>query len=420
MKKFLLSLIAILSIGNVWADNYISVSDVVMYPGGTAAISLDLTNSNHFANYEFLLTLPEGITTVNKSDGTPSDELTDRTVGYTTTNLQQGGNVYKYTGYLFSLEPEFQGSEGTIVRLFIEAAEDLSSGTELEATISKFITTNQDEADASKQSTELNGVTFKIKIENTITLDEASTETPRVEGTGNVIVKRTIKADEWSTICLPFDITMEQAKEIFGDDVQFAYFAGYTVDDKTTENQTPAATATNIVLEFETDDLSNGTANYPFLIKTSKDISEFSVENVDVYFDEENAVEEYKKTFGSGRQAKEVTVGSFYGTLHAGDYVPEDGLFLSGNKFYYSTGKTKIKGFRGYFVLNDILADKSVGSNVKMQVVVDGETAIENVRIADTEGAVYTVDGKFIGRDVDTRKLQKGIYIVDGKKVAVK
>ena len=41
-----------------------------------------------------------------------------------------------------------------------------------------------------------------------------------------VRVKRTINANEWSTICLPFAITAEQVKGVFGDDVQLGDFTG--------------------------------------------------------------------------------------------------------------------------------------------------------------------------------------------------
>ena len=38
-----------------------------------------------------------------------------------------------------------------------------------------------------------------------------------------------MKAGEWSTICLPFDMTAEQVQTAFGDDVALGDFTGYDV-----------------------------------------------------------------------------------------------------------------------------------------------------------------------------------------------
>ena len=76
-----------------------------------------------------------------------------------------------------------------------------------------------------------------------------------------------------------------------------------------------------------------------------------------------------------------------------------------------------MKGFRGYFEFVDELADKVIASSVKIQV--NGlVTDIQELQFVNTNGAVYTIDGKKMNSDVT--KLPKGIYIIDGKKVAIK
>jgi hypothetical protein len=60
-------------------------------------------------------------------------------------------------------------------------------------------------------------------------LSETDTELPADETGANVTVTRTIKADEWSTFCLPFAMTEEQVKTVFGQDVQLADFTGCEV-----------------------------------------------------------------------------------------------------------------------------------------------------------------------------------------------
>ena len=93
-------------------------------------------------------------------------------------------------------------------------------------------------------------------------LDENSTVAPTAQTSVNVKVKRTIKANEWSTLCLPFDMTEAQVKTVFGNDVQLKEFISY---DVTKEGNN----VTGITINFEDADLSDGFyGNYPYIIKT--------------------------------------------------------------------------------------------------------------------------------------------------------
>ena len=121
-------------------------------------------------------------------------------------------------------------------------------------------------------------------------------------------------------------------------------------------------------------------------------------------------------TVGRGANAK--TYG-FYGKLAAGTVIPENGLFLSGNEFWYSTGKTKMKGFRGYFQFTDVVPQSS---SAKVNFSVDGEpTSIDGMNIKYAIDGVYDLSGRKIKlENGDVTKLQKGVYIIDGKKVTIK
>ena len=60
-----------------------------------------------------------------------------------------------------------------------------------------------------------------------ITLDENSESNTIEAKTGvNVTLKRTMKADMWNTICLPFDVTYDDAKAAFGNNVKIAELDG--------------------------------------------------------------------------------------------------------------------------------------------------------------------------------------------------
>ena len=50
----------------------------------------------------------------------------------------------------------------------------------------------------------------------------------------------------------------------------------------------------------------------------------------------------------------------------------------------------------------------------------DAPTSIEGIESANVDGDVYTLQGIYVGRDVDKNRLPKGIYIIDGKKTFVK
>lgn len=75
-------------------------------------------------------------------------------------------------------------------------------------------------------------------------------------------------------------------------------------------------------------------------------MTEFSVDGVDIAAEEEPTVQVGKK---------KAERGYFIGTYTANTEVPADNLFLSGNKFWYSSGLTQMKGFRGYFELADVV-----------------------------------------------------------------
>ena len=116
------------------------------------------------------------------------------------------------------------------------------------------------------------------------------------------------------------------------------------------------------------------------------------------------------------------------GSYFIGNYanqteVPEFCLFLSGNKFWYSIGDTKMKAFRGYFDLKDVLTeveeaearisfifDNSEATGISATLNDNGEMTNDN--------AVYDLQGRRVSESViQNSKLRKGLYIVNGKKV---
>jgi len=115
---------------------------------------------------------------------------------------------------------------------------------------------------------------------------------------------------------------------------------------------------------------------------------------------------------------------SFIGTYIAPTSVPKQRLYIKDNNFYYSKGNSTIKAFRGFFFFQNCKLDDATASSAKFGFVVDDEeiTGIDGISLNNhiVEG-VYDLSGRKIEIDGNNlNKLQKGVYIIDGKKVTIK
>ena len=405
MKKIFMLLTALVAYcGGAMADG-LEVQDVNISQGGEATLEIALENPvTEFAAFQFNVELANGITVATNDKGKFVYEKGARLDEEFSLSLSQPDalvNTYRVLGYYTETQP-IPSTTGAVVKITIKADAALAVGT---THVCKLSAINLTETNETKHTPD--DITFNVKItEKTYTiLDETSTTAPVASGGAvDIMVKRTIKANEWSTLVLPFNMTEAQVKEALGSDVQLAEFedyeAEYTGDD-----------VTGLTVNFVATNLSDGFyANYPYLVKTSKDITEFFV-TATIDPDEEDAVAEF--TNGKTGPKKEV-YGKLIGTYHAGDAIPADGLFLSGNKFWYSAGATKIKAFRAYFMLNEVLSGVA---EAKVRFMVDEDAAaIEGITPDMENGVWYTLDG----RQLNGKPTEKGVYIVDGKKVLIK
>ena len=405
MKKIFMLLTALVAYcGGAMADG-LEVQDVNISQGGEATLEIALENPvTEFAAFQFNVELADGITVATNDKGKFVYEKGARLDEEFSLSLSQPDalvNTYRVLGYYTETQP-IPSTTGAVVKITIKADAALAVGS---THVCKLSAINLTEANETKHTPD--DITFNVKItEKTYTiLDETSTTAPVASGGPvDIQVKRTIKANEWSTLVLPFDMTEAQLKEALGSDVKLAEFedyeADYTGDD-----------VTGLTVNFVATDLTEGFyGNYPYLVKTSKDITEFIVTST-IDPDEEGAVVEYDNG-KSGKQRK--VLGSLIGTYHAGDAIPNNGLFLSGNKFWYSAGATKIKAFRAYFMLNEVLSGVA---EAKVRFMVDEDAAaIEGITPDMENGVWYTLDG----RQLNGKPTEKGVYIVDGKKVLIK
>ena len=379
----------------------VSVADVEALPGETVAFTLDLTGgkADTYIALQFDAQFPN--------------------TGFSTTGDYSVSSLWKNaTSVVGSVDAD------GIATIPVSSSESISAA-DVEGLITIDFTVGTDVAVGEYDVTLKNiwfgygtsskdyvdNVTFKVKVveRHTVVLDEQSTTVP-ADATGvNVTVKRTINANEWSTICLPFAMTNEQMKTAFGDDVKLADFDGIETTYDTDEN------VTNIRVKF--NEATSIEANHPYLIEVTNAITSFSTENVDIEVEDEPSVDkdELKQKIGGKWY---YFYNSFKGTYVAQTEVPENCLFLSENKFWYSTGLTKMKGFRGYFEFLDILSDVE-NASARISFNFDNETtgihSIDNLTISPIDnGPMYNLAGQRVN------KSYKGIVIQNGVKRIVK
>lgn len=232
-------------------------------------------------------------------------------------------------------------------------------------------------------------ITIEYTAPAPLTLDENADDTnTKIEAnkgkTIDVKLIRSLKAGAWNTICLPFDVTAEQIKNILKAEGMVREYA----DDDAT-----AQTITFKKVE------GNMKAGEPYLIKPTEDITSLAFEGVTITATEGNL---QGKAYG------------IWGTL--GKYTMKtDGteLFLNAaGKFVAPAAATNtMKGFRAYFMV------PSGSSAAALNINIDGETTgINNIETnAAVNDKVYNLNGQYVGNSLNG--LKKGIYVVNGKKV---
>ncbi len=198
----------------------------------------------------------------------------------------------------------------------------------------------------------------------------------------DVTMTRNIKAG-YNSVVLPFTLTANQVAAAFGANSEVYNFSENSDD------------ANQVTVNFNKGDGSI-TANKPVLVKATAASTE------QVF----NGVQIVAPTTDVKVAGTNVDFMGIYapGTVAAGNY------FLSDNKLYKSTTGNGIKAFRAYIDAKNVPA-----GGVKFFIggqQFDYETAVNGIEAAPAEnGAIYNIAGQRVS------KAQKGIFIVNGKKV---
>ena len=234
--------------------------------------------------------------------------------------------------------------------------------------------------------------TFRVYVEypNVKTFSYNENEANNIEAWENsdITLNRTLVADKWNTLCVPFAISEEEIKANFGE--------GTLVEklDAVNGNTVNFADATSIE------------AGVPYLIKPTVAGTTYTFNGKDVIADAPKTEGNADVTFQGIYSLTDITNG---GTVKAAG-VTEDGKVL------FVNADSKTKAFRCFFTLND----NATISPAMLKISIKGvETAINSIVMGNNnaaDNAIYNLQGQ----RVNGNSLTKGIYIKNGKKFAVK
>ena len=398
-------LLFIVGAGVACAEDGLTVKDVAIPKDGKAMLAIETAfESDAYFGYQLEVVLPKGVSISLDKNGRPSAEsYTELDIVGSIISSTSESTTYQFVASKMG-NPHIPAGSYVLVVVPVETDGTLSVGDALDGSIRNILF-----SDGTQKGMGMADVKFTITIDEPddgrLKFNESSAILPKYTAgqKADVTMLRTIKANQWNTIVLPFTLTKAKAEAAFGSDVQLAEFTGFETIYASEDDMTPDAI--NINLSTYTMTAKKGmTGGKPFVIKTSKDIESFQADNVTLA-EEVNDVEEYDDEYG--------TPGRFTGTF-VKTTIPEDGLFISDNKFWYSAGKSTAKAFRCWFELGAVL-DKETNFEARVIFKFDDETSgIATVKSTEDESFFDLMGRKLLKAN------KKGVYVKNGRKVVVK
>ena len=249
MKKFIiLYLLALVQIGN--AQSFLMVDNMIITHASQANMSLQyyFTEENEYTGYQFEIVLPEGITCITDEKGKIVYSLGDcyEDTHNISMNYDEENRLLKVACLSLESDP-ISSTSGTLLLIPLQADASLDVDNKVNVLIRNITLATLD-----AQSVPLSDVLFTITIaepdDGRIKFNENSTTLPTYTAgeKGDVSIVRTIKANEWSTIVLPFTLTKAKAEAVFGEDVQLAEFSGFEATYSDEDDLSPDAIYINM------------------------------------------------------------------------------------------------------------------------------------------------------------------------------
>lgn len=235
---------------------------------------------------------------------------------------------------------------------------------------------------------------FKFHL-NPANIDELSDYSVEQPGITVAQLHRTFKQGKYNTLVLPFALTQEQAEQVFGTG---------SVLESISRHEDGV---------LKTESLTTTTAHIPFLLIPAQltDDNIYRFPNI--------------LTVSGNAGYSNFTGGSMIGSYNAATTVSsstisgKENYVISDNRFYLVANESgTMRGTRAYLVLD---TDAAGGEAKAVIYIKDQTTGIDiptNPIETEKMTAVYDLQGRYISDN--TSFLQKGIYIINGKKVMIK
>ena len=343
-------------------------------------VTTELKEGDKFVNGQITLT--------NKKNGSNTpNRLYKSTSGFYLGVYQEGqmelsaADGYAITGISFTKEGKTLKINGVLAnadwsgnaKSLILSVEAAASGTKIKTMTVSFTKTAATPSLSLDENAEISVTEKALKDANT------------AGSVYDVKLARTLTANVWNTICLPFDVTADQVESVLK--------------------------ATGYVKEFDKEDEATATiffkpatemkAGVPYLIKPTADALMLEFKGVTI-----NNVDELNRINGN-----RYCICGVFGKTKLRTTGTDLFLNAAGKFVAPAPGKETMKGFRAYFNV------PSNASAAALNINIDGETTgINSIETeATVNGKVYNLNGQYVGNSLNG--LKKGIYVVNGKKV---
>lgn len=384
-----------------WGKTTITAS----YPGNdqykpaTTSYELNVINSNedYEERYvEFVSGTDKG-TTGTTAGGFISDEISKDGVKVHCSRASFANNPYRFNG---SSTSTISVEKGNIVRIEIVGdgltkLEKNGEG-EYDITNNNIVWTGSAKSVSFKNNKDManyaavTNIRVYVEYPNVKTFEYNENKANNIEAweISDITLNRTLVANKWNTLCVPFAISEEEIKANFGE--------GTLVEklDAVNGNTVNFADATSIE------------AGMPYLIKPTVAGTTYTFNGKEVSADAPKAEGNADVTFQGIYSPTDITNN---GTVKAAG-VTQDGKVL------FVNAGSQTKAFRCFFTISDNASITPAMLKVSIKGV---ETAINSIVMDNsnaTDNAIYNLQGQ----RVNGNSLTKGIYIKNGKKFAVK
>lgn len=284
-------------------------------------------------------------------------------------------------------------------------------------------------------------LTYLGALRNKVVLDEDNTDISNMNtqndevattGQSTMFLHRTFNAGQWNSIVLPFSISADVIKLVFGEGTKISKLTG--ADDETHPNWINFTDCTSSGIEAGQLYVINPVkVDYN---STGGDITSSASDEITLAAGTYYALDgnygqtaDYEESV-TGNSGKEVYntdgIVTFMGTyVKKENIIPLNSYYLSGNKWKYNTTKTShAKAFRGWLQTATGTSDKT-----PYKVAINGVASMDDTTTG-IDGTVVSEEAQYNVFDLSGRQIKRnaksidgltsGLYIVNGKKMVVK